>query len=113
MTHAQILLNNLGVDQSAESVLVTFLSLSLNDETVPLHLQAPTQPPTQPPLVGMSRLLESSSEPMDVEPSPAPAPAAGIEPPAGSRSRRAAAGRGRAGEERAATAATPRKRRRR
>ena len=33
------------------------------------------QPPTQPPLVGMSRLLESSSEPMDVEPSPAPAPA--------------------------------------
>ena len=49
VTHAQILLNNLGVDESAESVLVTFPSLSLNDETAPLHPQAPTQPPTQPP----------------------------------------------------------------
>ena len=49
VTHAQIMLNCLGVDESAESVLVTFPSLSLNDETAPLHPQAPTQPPTQPP----------------------------------------------------------------
>ena len=48
MMHTQILLNCVRVDGSAESILVTFPSLSLNNETTLLHPQALMQLPMQP-----------------------------------------------------------------
>ena len=64
-------------DDSDDDEFRGIIKLSKQDRRVmrETRKKEEAQPPTQPPLVGMSRLLESSSEPMDVEPSPAPAPA--------------------------------------
>ena len=68
MTHVQLLIHWLGVDESTD-VLLTFPNLNINNETAPSQPQPPMQPPTQPPtrqrqrFAGLQRGFLTNTEP--------------------------------------------------